>query len=333
MRRTNRSGTTNQTGRETSRQKTRPTLRLAAAALAVSATLTGANALADHKGIKQQAYNYHGKGAVHHGPVSWNQQVRVRIPVRDNGPETLPLGRLIRQNSNVDLTRYRLLAVETTNGRFSNGYASLRTGKATTQRYFLGSRAVTRIPAPSHADNTWHLRLGPGTQVQSLTAVLAPMHRSNYRPASINGHHQQATHGAPLLGLAWLLASADDDDRHHDRDRDRDRDWDRKQEKRIKQLRTEQARTESKLAATKRKLDRTREQNKQLKDQRARLAEQRAHDRAESRPGKQGSADRKNDRQQVSKKSEKKSSQKSTRSKAHSEREVKRTVRYVVSAH
>jgi hypothetical protein len=304
-------------------KKTRA-IHLAASALAVTATFAGAQALADHKG---HDYNHHknGYGAKYsyhqdkyrHGPIYWKgqQNVRVHIPVRDHGPETLPLGRLIARNSNIDLDRYRLVAVVTKNGRFSNGYASLRTGNSKTQRYFLGSREKTWIPAPSRADRTWRLRLGPGAQVKSVTAVLEPRRGwANSRPAqrrhaSDYRHATNTVSGDPWLSLAWMLANADgDDDRHRHR----------KQANRVQKLRAEQAQTEAELARTQRKLERSRERNKRLKDQRARLAEELAHERVEGRAGKRGhKQDRKKDKRKVERKTE---------------REVKRTVRYVVSA-
>lgn len=312
--------TDKKTNPKTSQRKSRA-IQMAASALAVTASLAGAGALADHKGYNSNHYdNGHHKQRDHrqdyyrYGPIYQQQQrtLRVHIPVRDHGPEVLPLGRLIKQNSHVDLNRYRLVAVETKNGRFSNGFASLRTGNSRTERYFLGSRDVTRIPAPSRADSTWRLRLGPGTQVRSVTAVLKPRHGwahrkpANRRHASDYNRNHQTAQSTPWLGLALLLANADDDNR------------DRKQHKRMKKLRAEQARTEAELAAAERKLDRSRQRNKRLKDQRSRLAEELAHERVESRPGKRGKADK--DRKRSSKRER------------HSEREVKRTVRYVVSA-
>jgi len=307
-------------------QKKKRAIQLAASALAVTASLAGGNALADHKGYNHGHYDRgYKQDHYRYGPIyrNYQQQVRVKIPVRDHGPETLPLGRLIMQNSNVDLDRYRLVAVVTKNGRFSNGYASLRTGNSKTQRYFLGSREKTRIPAPSRADRKWHLRLGPGTQVRSVTAVLEPrQHGWAYRNGAGRRHatenpynyrnqaNHQAMQNTPLLGLAWLIANADDDKK------------DRKQARRLKKLRAEQAHTRAELAEAERKLERTRERNKRLKDQRARLAEELAHERVEDRRGKRDKADdhRKGDRK------------KARKGERAAEREVKRTVRYVVSA-
>ena len=319
------------TDKPTNRKKSRA-IHLAASALAVTATFTGAAALADHKGYGHNhhknghaaSYGYH-QDKYRHGPIYWQGQrnVRVHIPVRDHGPETLPLGRLIARNSNVDLDRYRLVAVVTKNGRFSNGYASLRTGNSRTDRYFLGSRGKTWIPAPSRADRNWRLRLGPGTQVRSVTAVLEPRRGWAYsgpaqrRNAAAYRHDQHAINGAPWLSLAWMLANAEDDDDRH-----------RKQAKRAQKLRAEQARTEAELAETQRKLERSRERNKRLKDQRARLAEELAHERAEDRARTRGhrySQEHKHGHKHAQKEGKRKAERKT-------EREVKRTVRYVVSA-
>lgn len=309
------------TEKPTNRKKRRA-IRLAASALAVSATFAGASALADHNDYDRSYYK-NGYGTPHshqqdryrHGPIYWKGQreVRVRIPVRDHGPETLPLGRMIARNSDIDLDRYRLVAVVTKNGRFSNGYASLRTGNSRTGRYFLGSREKTWIPAPSRADRKWRLRLGPGTQVRSVTAVLEPRRGwahgrpAHRRHASDYRHDQHVVNSAPWLSLAWMLSNMDDDDdRHHHH----------KQAKRVKKLRAEQARTEAELAETQRKLERSRERNKRLKDQRTRLAEELAYERVEDRKSKRGHDQKKGKRKAEGK----------------GERDVKRTVRYVVSA-
>ena len=324
-----RTGTEKQHNRKKSRA-----IHLAASALAVTATFAGAAALADHKGYDHNRYKngYGAKYSHHqdkyrHGPIYWKgqQNVRVHIPVRDHGPETLPLGRLIARNSNIDLDRYRLVAVVTKNGRFSNGYASLRTGNSRTDRYFLGSREKTWIPAPSRADRIWRLRLGPGAQVKSVTAVLEPRRgwaygeRSQRRHASDRRFDTLAANDTRWLSLAWMLANADDDDdrhRHH------------RQAKRVQKLRAEQAQTEAELAETQRKLERSRERNKRLKDQRARLAEELAHERAEDRAGKRGHQRGQEDKY-GHKQDRKKDKRKAGR---QTEREVKRTVRYVVSA-
>ena len=205
-------------------QRKRRIIPLAASALAVAATFSGGVALADSKGYQHyhNGHPSHHEERYRHGPIYWQQQkVRVKIPVRDHGPETLPLGRLIARNSNVDLDRYRLVAVVTRNGRFSNGYASLRTGNSRTQRYFLGSREKTWIPAPSRAYGKWRLRLGPGTQVRSVTAILEPRRGwgiskpTHRRHASTYHRAQHAADSTPWLGLAWMLNGADDDDRQH----------------------------------------------------------------------------------------------------------------------
>ena len=101
-----------------------------------------------------------------------------------------------------------------------------------------------------------------------------------------------------------MIANADDDKKA------------RKQARRIKKLRDEQARTEAELAETQRKLDRSRERNKRLKDQRARLAEELAHEQIETRPGKRGKGEGHHKRSR----------------KGEHRQEVQRTVRYVTSA-
>jgi hypothetical protein len=248
------------------------TLRLAASALAVTASLAGAGVSADH------GYQYN--DVFRHTPtvVPFRDAVRVHIPVRDHGPETLPLGKLIRQNSGLNIQDYRLVAVVTKNGRFSNGYASLRTGNHKSQRYFLGRRETTRIPAPGRADEKWHLRLGPGTQVRSVTAILEPRwkarshtnHGQWNRPAARHGSGPgyQNVQTGPLAGLTWLLAKTADDE----------------EEKRIRKLRksstrTEMAlvRTQAELARTQAELERSRNRNKTIKSQRDRLADARSY--------------------------------------------------------
>jgi hypothetical protein len=250
------------------------TLRLAASALAVTASLSGAGAYADHGG------GYKSNGGHRHTTTvaPYRNAIRVHIPVRDHGPETLPLGKLIRQNSDLNLRDYRLVAVVTKNGRFSNGYASLRTGNHRSGRYFLGRRETTRIPAPGRADEKWHLRLGPGTQVRSVTAVLEPRWkaRSHAYHEQWNGpaerHRSDAGYRnvqvGPLVGLAWLLAKTEDDE----------------EEKRIRKLRKsnarteiELARTEAELARTQAELERSRNRHKTIKSQRERLAEAQVH--------------------------------------------------------
>lgn len=237
-------------------------VKIAASALALSASLTGANALADNHGSKHGYQNgYH--DSYQNRSVHQNV-IRVQIPIRDHGPENLPLGRLIRQHSNVDLDHYRLTAVVTRNGRFSNGYASLRTGHRKTGRYFLGSRSQTRIPAPSRADNTWRLRLGPGTQVRSITAVLEPRRHGYANKGYANNgyphgdrsarrhdsHHRVTVSNDPWRGVAWLIAKAEDDRRA------------KKQNKRLKKTRIELARREAELERTREKLARVKARNK-----------------------------------------------------------------------
>ena len=163
------------------RSRTRPSnrsavaLRLTAAGLAITAALSGTSALADHGRYRDGYRPYdrtYDKPFHATGRSEYRKSIRVHIPVRDHGPETLPLGRLIKQNSGLDMNNYRLVAVVVRNGRWSHGYASLRTGDRKSGRYFLEGGSKTRIPAPSRADRKWRLRLGPGTQVSSITAIL-----------------------------------------------------------------------------------------------------------------------------------------------------------------
>lgn len=242
------------------------TVRVAASALVLSASLTGVNAMADHKGYQQKQDNYR-YASIH---SNHRDVVRVNIPIRDHGPEYLPLGRLVRAHSNIDPDRYWLKAVVTDNGRYSNGYATLRTGNRKTGRYFLGSSKQTRILAPNRADNAWRLRLGPGTQVKSVTVVLAPRaqhlaHRSDYnnsgwshtrKPAGSSRHSVSVnkSHGS-WMGVAWLLAKAEQDKRE------------KKQNRQLKKTRAELARTEAELDRTQEKLAQVKARNKQPKKQ------------------------------------------------------------------
>ena len=112
---------------------------IAASALALALAGAALPAAADHG--KQRNHHQYGHHSAHHHD-SWGRQhttvapyrdvVRVRIPVRHyhagTGPETLKLKKLIRQQTRLDLSDYRLKAVVVKNGPFSNGYATLRTG-------------------------------------------------------------------------------------------------------------------------------------------------------------------------------------------------------------
>lgn len=303
-------------------RKKKLAMKLAASTLAVSASLAGAGAFADqkHGGYRDnQGYAHtdaHRQNDGYRNVKVWSNQqnlVRVHIPVRDHGPEVLPLGRLISQNSNIDLNRYRLKAVVTKNGRFSNGYASLRTGDRKTGRYLLRGYEYTKIPAPSRADNTWRLRLGPGTRVRSITAVLEPRqhgwaHRSNHvydrsnlRQQSHEYRYRQSAQTNPWAGLAWYLSNSADDKAKHN-----------KQKKRLKKTRAELARSETKLERTQEKLKKSRDRNKTLKQQRERLAEELAYDNKNPKKGQKPAADRNGHRRDA-------------------EQDSKRTKRYVIN--
>ena len=213
----------------------------------------------------QSRGNYHGHG--HHAAHTQNL-IRVHIPIRDHGPETLKLRRLIRHERNVNLDHYRLKAVVVKNGPFSNGYASLRVGDKRTGRFFLPGRERIRIPAPGRAGDPWRLRLGPGTQVRAVTAVLEPRpHRwahgaSHYRQGHRDLRRDRRYDGSdPWVAIGWLLSQDD-----HKRSK--------KQKRRLKATRAELARTEAELARTRAKLERNRERNKRLKHSKDHLEEE-----------------------------------------------------------
>ncbi|MEJ2088729.1 MAG: hypothetical protein P8Y69_09715 [Gammaproteobacteria bacterium] len=111
--------------------------------------------------------------------------VRVNVPVHGRGAETVKLDRLIQRQRHLDADDYRLMAVVIDTGPFSRGYASLRVGDRKTGRYFLSSRGNVRIASPGAANDHWHLRLGPGTHVRTVTLVLQPR-RTSY--AARRGH-------------------------------------------------------------------------------------------------------------------------------------------------
>jgi hypothetical protein len=175
---------------------------------------------------------------------------------------------MIRHERNVNLDHYRLKAVVVKNGPFSNGYASLRVGDRRTGRYFLPGRERIRIPAPGRADDAWRLRLGPGTQVRAVTAVLEPRpHRwahgsSHYRQGNRDFQRNRHYDGSdPWVAIGWLLSQ---DDRKRSK----------KHKRQLKATRHELARTEAELARTQAKLERNRERNKQLKHSRDHLEEE-----------------------------------------------------------
>jgi len=138
--------------------------------------------------------------------------VRVHIPIHDHGPETLRLKRLIRKERHMNLDRYRLKAVVVKNGPFSNGFATLRVGNHRSGRFFLPGRERIFIPAPSRADDDWRLRLGPGTQVRMVTAVLEPRRRGHaHRRTHDHYRNRHADrHGDRHHdGLAWMRHQSD----------------------------------------------------------------------------------------------------------------------------
>ncbi|MEM8767486.1 MAG: hypothetical protein AAGE43_08590 [Pseudomonadota bacterium] len=251
---------------------------LAASAFTLALSGAALPAAADH-GKNQHATAW-GDHRGHNVTVApYRDVVRVRIPLREHGSETLRLKRLIRQETRLDPNDYRLKAVVVKNGPFSNGYATLKTGDRKSSRYFLPGYERTRIPAPSRARDSWRLRLGPGTQVSSITAVLEPRRhaRHNYRDRDYYHHvNPRRDHYSskrqfdnPLVGLAWLIAEAEENKAA------------KRQKRALKQTRAELARTEAELERTRGRLDSSRERNKKLKHQRERLTAELAREQAE----------------------------------------------------
>ena len=194
--------------------------------------------------------------------------LRVNIPIHEQGPDTIKLRRLIKHHRHLDLDDYALKAVVLKNGRFSSGYASLRVGDRRSERFYLPGREYIRIPAPSRAHDDWRLRLGPGTQVQMITAILEPRHRRTaayrynnpYNGRSHSHRHHASTRSAPYVGagLAWSL---------HDGDSKRAK----KHSRQLKRSRQELAETRSQLKRTERKLEQVRSKSDRAKqDQQAR---------------------------------------------------------------
>ena len=120
--------------------------------------------------------------------------LRIHIPIHEQGPETLKLRKLIRHQYHLNLDHYRLNSVVVKNGRFSNGYASLRVGNHRSSRFFLPGRENIRIPSPSRARDHWRLRLGPGTQVRMVTVVLEPRNRRMARRYDNDRHAHRYWH-------------------------------------------------------------------------------------------------------------------------------------------
>ena len=194
--------------------------------------------------------------------------VRIHIPIHEQGPETLKLKKLIKHQRHLDLDHYLLNAVVVKNGRFSNGYASLRVGHHRSGRFFLPGRENVRIPSPSRANDHWRLRLGPGTQVRMVTVVLEPRTRRQARRYR-NEHPSQRyedgysySHARnsynPPAGSAWRLTG---NDRHS-----------KKQVRRLKRTRQELARTRAQLEQTRDQLDHSRDRNKRIKHRKDRLS-------------------------------------------------------------
>jgi hypothetical protein len=206
-----------------------------------------------------------------------DRSIRVTIPVHEHGPETINLKRLIRHQRQLDLDHYALQAVVLGNGPFSNGYATLRVGDRKSVRTFLPGREQIHIPSPGRAHDDWQLRLGPGTEVRVVTAILRPRDNlySDYRYSDYrwnrNSHHQRApvrhghashdrrrsdSHPYVAAGLAWMLK-----DGHADKKRAK------KQKRRLKETRRELVQTREALKRTQGKLVRSRNQNRRTKAQ------------------------------------------------------------------
>jgi hypothetical protein len=163
------------------------------------------------------------------GPVMADHRpdtIRVNIPVHEHGPETLRLGRMIRHQRHLNLSDYRLAAVIIRNGPFSNGYASLRVGERRSGRYFLPGRERILIPSPGRGGRDWRLRLGPGTQVRNITAVLEPRRAYGYRWPGRYPYAGSPRQGHPHwhdLNRDRYFAFPRIDDRHHGRLSQRER--------------------------------------------------------------------------------------------------------------
>ncbi len=282
------------------------------AASALSLALAGAAlpAAADHGKHRYDAQWGDQRG--HKVTVApYRDVVRVRIPIREHGPETLKLKRLIRHETGLNPNDYRLRAVVVKNGPFSNGYATLRTGDRKSGRYFLPGYERTRIPAPSRARDSWRLRLGPGTQVRSVTAVLEPRRHAHHDYRNRDDYHHvqpRRDHYSsrrqidnPLVGLAWLIAEAEENKAA------------KRQKRALKQTRAELARTEAELERTRDRLDSSRDRNKKLKHQRERLAAELAREQAEDAARAARRAERQAERRTAERKAERKAERRAER--------------------
>ncbi len=141
------------------------------ATLAFTATIARADHGSPQRYDHRPSHDRH--GYVDHRPA--RDMIRVPIPVGTRGPGTLNLKPLIRQQARLRLDDYTLTAVVVSHGPFSNGYATLRTGNRRSARYLLAGRDRVRIPAPALARDDWSLRLGPRTQVRTITVMLTPL--------------------------------------------------------------------------------------------------------------------------------------------------------------
>ncbi len=184
-------------------------LPVAAWYLVLTAVLSGAAAWADPESASGRTWAR--QDDPHHVGPPPAETIRVNLFLPRHRVETLKLGRLIRRQSHLNPADYRLRAVVVINGPHSHGYATLRTGKHRTARYFLpGNRRVV-IPAPSRSGDRWRLRLGPGTQVRSVIAVLEPLRRVDYhhRNHRENGYARLRAPGLATPGAVAAVTASD----------------------------------------------------------------------------------------------------------------------------
>ena len=230
-----------------------------------------------------------------------DRSIRVHIPIHEHGPETINLKRLIRHQRQLNLDHYALQAVVLRNGPWSNGYATLRVGDRKSIRTFLPGREHIQIPSPGRADDEWRLRLGPGTQVSVVTAVLQPRgsRYSNYRNSNYRysdsaysdwgwtrdssykrapdrhdhvSHDRRRSDSYGAAGLAWMLQ-----DGHADKKRAK------KQKRKLKETRRELVQTRDQLERTEARLTRSRSKNR--RDQQGKADVRQADRKRDAGPG------------------------------------------------
>jgi hypothetical protein len=124
-----------------------------------------------------------------------DRTIRVQLPIHQHGQQTLKLRRMIGRHTQLDLDGYRLKSVVLKSGRNSHGYASLRVGGHRSGPVFVSDRNRIRIDAPGNAGDRWRLRLGSGTRVRSVIAVLEPRRRHHDYRAGRDPHDHHAFYG------------------------------------------------------------------------------------------------------------------------------------------